>query len=66
MTATSGGQARATATASALLDAAYGYNMGPVLFKPTLTSCVTVSLPLMQSASAADLLDPTFTGGYLS
>jgi hypothetical protein len=34
----SGGQARAAATASAVLDAAYGYNMGPVLFKPTLTS----------------------------
>lgn len=34
----SGGQARAVATASAVLDAAYGYNMGPVLFKPTLTS----------------------------
>ncbi len=34
----SGGQAKATATASAVLDAAYGYNMGPVLFKPTLAS----------------------------
>ena len=33
----SGGKAKATATASAVLDAAYGYNMGPVLFKPTLT-----------------------------
>jgi len=33
----SGGLARATATASAVLDAAYGYQMGPVLFKPTLT-----------------------------
>ena len=32
-----GGQAKAKATASAVLDAAYGYNMGPVLFKPTLT-----------------------------
>lgn len=28
---------KATATANAVLDAAYGYNMGPVLFKPTLT-----------------------------
>ena len=34
----SGGQAKAAATANAVLDAAYGYNMGPVLFKPTLTS----------------------------
>lgn len=34
----SGGQAKAAATASAVLDAAYGYNMGPVLFKPTLAS----------------------------
>lgn len=34
----SGGIARATATASAVLDAAYGYQMGPVLFKPTLTT----------------------------
>lgn len=33
----SGGKVKATATASAVLDAAYGYNMGPVLFKPTLT-----------------------------
>lgn len=33
----SGGQAKAKATASAVLDAAYAYNMGPVLFKPTLT-----------------------------
>ena len=34
----SGGQAKAAATANAVLDAAYGYNMGPVLFKPTLSS----------------------------
>jgi len=34
----SGGLARATATASAVIDAAYGYQMGPVLFKPTLTT----------------------------
>ena len=34
----SGGQSKAVATANAVLDAAYGYNMGPVLFKPTLTS----------------------------
>lgn len=32
-----GGLKKATATANAVLDAAYGYNMGPVLFKPTLT-----------------------------
>ncbi|TAG79835.1 MAG: hypothetical protein EAZ24_03640 [Burkholderiales bacterium] len=33
----SGGLPKAKATANAVLDAAYGYNMGPVLFKPTLT-----------------------------
>ena len=32
-----GGIDRARATASAVLDKAYGYNLGPVLFKPTLT-----------------------------
>ncbi|NJR72059.1 MAG: phosphoribosyl-AMP cyclohydrolase [Gammaproteobacteria bacterium] len=34
----SGGIAKARATANAVLDAAYGYNMRPVLFKPTLTA----------------------------
>lgn len=33
----SAGLAKAKATAGAIIDAAYGYNMGPVLFKPTLT-----------------------------
>lgn len=33
----SGGLAKAKATASAVLDGAYGYKLGPVLFKPTLT-----------------------------
>lgn len=32
-----GGFKKARATASAVLDSAYGYNLGPVLFKPTLT-----------------------------
>lgn len=32
-----GGFEKAKKTAEAVLDAAYGYNMGPVLFKPTLT-----------------------------
>ena len=32
----SGGLAKAKSTANAVLDAAYGYNLGPVLFKPTL------------------------------
>ena len=32
-----GGITKAKATANAVLDAAYGYNMGVVLFKPTLT-----------------------------
>lgn len=34
----SGGLAKAKATAGAVLDAAYGYQYGPVLFKPTLTT----------------------------
>lgn len=33
-----GGLALATATAKSVLDQAYGYHMGPVLFKPTLAS----------------------------
>jgi hypothetical protein len=33
-----GGIAKAKATANAVLDAAYGYQFGPVLFKPTLTT----------------------------
>jgi hypothetical protein len=34
----SGGLAKAKATAEKVLDSAYGYNLGPVLFKPTLTT----------------------------
>jgi hypothetical protein len=34
----SGGLKKATRTAENVLNAAYGYNMGPVLFKPTLTT----------------------------
>ena len=33
-----GGIKKARATANAVLDAAYGYNLGAVLFKPTLTT----------------------------
>lgn len=33
----SGGQAAAKALAEKVIDTAYGYQMGPVLFKPTLT-----------------------------
>ena len=33
-----GGLPLATQTAKSVLDQAYGYNLGPVLFKPTLTS----------------------------
>ena len=33
-----GGHAKAEQHARAVLDAAYGYNLGPVLFKPTLAS----------------------------
>lgn len=34
----SGGIAKAKATANAVIDAAYGFQFGPVLFKPTLTT----------------------------
>lgn len=34
----SGGIAKAKTTAGAVIDAAYGYQYGPVLFKPTLTT----------------------------
>lgn len=34
----SGGIAAAKATAEKVLDSAYGYDLGPVLFKPTLTT----------------------------
>ncbi len=34
----SGGLRKATKTAEMVIDKAYGYNMGPVLFKPTLSS----------------------------
>lgn len=33
-----GGIEAAKATAEAVIDSAYGYNLGPVLFKPTLTT----------------------------
>lgn len=33
-----GGRAAATTAANGALDGAYGYNLGPVLFKPTLAS----------------------------
>lgn len=33
-----GGLPKAKATAKAVIDKAYGYNLGPVLFKPTLTT----------------------------
>lgn len=33
-----GGREQAEQTARAVLDTAYGYNLGPVLFKPTLAS----------------------------
>ena len=47
-----GGIEKATATASAVLDAAYGYNMGPVLFKPTLTVAPQTFRPTKEGALA--------------
>lgn len=48
----SGGIAKASATASAVLDAAYGYESGPVLFKPTLTQTPQTFRPTKDGALA--------------
>ncbi len=42
----------AKAKASAVLDAAYGYNLGPVLFKPTLTVAPQTFRPTKEGALA--------------
>ncbi len=46
------GHAAAKSLASATLDAAYGYNMGPVLFKPTLTVTPQTFRPTKEGALA--------------
>lgn len=46
----SGGIDKATKTATAVLDAAYGYDMGPVLFKPTLTTAPQTFRPTKDGA----------------
>jgi len=48
----SGGIEKATATASAVLDAAYAYGQGPVLFKPTLTQSPQTFRPTQEGALA--------------
>lgn len=48
----SGGVEKATKTASAVLDAAYGYNLGAVLFKPTLTVAPQTFRPTREGALA--------------
>ena len=47
-----GGVAKAKETAEAVLDAAYGYNMGAVLFKPTLTVAPQTFRPTKEGALA--------------
>jgi len=47
-----GGFTKAKATAEAVLDAAYGYNMGAVLFKPTLTIAPQTFRPTREGALA--------------
>lgn len=47
-----GGIERAKATADAVLDAAYGYAQGPVLFKPTLTTTPQTFRPTKEGALA--------------
>lgn len=47
-----GGLQRAKATAEAVIDAAYGYQFGPVLFKPTLTVAPQTFRPTKQGALA--------------
>jgi len=54
-----GGIEKAKATASAVLDAAYGYNMGPVLFKPTLTVVPQTFRPTKEGALAYFVGDDT-------
>jgi hypothetical protein len=48
----SGGFAKAKATAEAAIDAAYGYQYGPVLFKPTLTVAPHTFRPTREGALA--------------
>lgn len=45
-----GGIEKATSTATAVLDQAYGYNLGPVLFKPTLTVAPQTFRPTKEGA----------------
>jgi hypothetical protein len=47
-----GGIGKARETASAVLDAAYGYGSGPVLFKPTLTQSPQTFRPTREGALA--------------
>ncbi len=47
-----GGFEKAKATAEAVLDAAYGYSLGPVLFKPTLTEAPQTFRPTREGALA--------------
>ena len=49
---TEGGIEKAKATASDVLDQAYGYNLGPVLFKPTLTVVPQTFRPTKEGALA--------------
>lgn len=48
----SGGIDKARSTASEVLDAAYGYDSGPVLFKPTLTQTPQTFRPTKEGALA--------------
>jgi len=48
----SGGFSQARATAEKVLDQAYGYDYGPVAFKPTLTSGAQTFRPTKQGALA--------------
>ncbi len=45
-----GGIEEARAVAGGVLDAAYGYNLGPVLFKPTLASGAQTFRPTREGA----------------
>jgi hypothetical protein len=47
-----GGIEKARATAEAVIEAAYGYDMGPVLFKPTLTEAPQTFRTTAQGALA--------------
>ena len=50
-----GGISKAKATAQQVLDSAYGYDLGPVLFKPTLAMFTTANLSIFPEENNSKL-----------